>query len=174
MARNLSDHIKYVVREILKENLTEIFETPPFKTNFNFKEEEGLLYVPDFKDPKGNNIKIYFWEYPNTSYMVDFTLNGNSFGNEDIEYTLKEYTSLIRTIYEAITSFLEKYQPRALDIGGADSFDSIRKEGQKSAIYKYSTKFLKPHPQYRVLFKDNGDLNLIKNNNATRRNNQMP
>lgn len=162
MARNLRDHIKYVVKEILKENLTEIFETPPLKTNFNFIKEEGLIYIPEFKDSKGNNIKIYFWEYPNNSYMVDFTLNGSSFGNEDIEYTLKEYTSLIRTIYESINQFLEKYQPYALEIGGADSIKNIKKIGQKGRIYKYATKFLNPNPSYRVLFKNNGDLNLIK------------
>jgi len=162
MSRDLNNHIKFTIKEILKENLTEIFETPPFKSTFNFVEEEGLVYVPEFEDPQGNTIKIFFWEQPQDAYVVDFTLNGSSFGNKNIEYSLKEYTSLIRTIYEAVNSFLENYQPYALEIGGADSFEKIRKMGQKNSIYKYATKFLKPHPSYKVLFNPNGDLNLIK------------
>ena len=134
MSRDLNNHIKFTIKEIIKENLTEIFETPPFKSTFNFVEEEGLVYVPEFEDPQGNTIKIFFWEQPQDAYVVDFTLNGSSFGNKNIEYSLKEYTSLIRTIYEAVNSFLDKHQPYALEIGGADSFKKIRKMGQKNSI----------------------------------------
>ena len=162
MSRDLNSHIKFIIKEIIKDNLTEIFDTPPFKSTFNFVEEEGLVYVPEFEDPQGNTIKIFFWEQPQDAYVVDFTLNGSSFGNKNIEYSLKEYTSLIRTIYEAVNSFLDKHQPYALEIGGADSFKKIRKMDQKNSIYKYATKFLKPHSSYKILFKNNGDLNLIK------------
>lgn len=162
MSRTLINHQKISLEEILKNYLKELFDTSPFKTTFEFQDEPWRI-LTKFKDNQGNNIKVYFHKEDNDLYTVDFMVNGSSYSS-DLDYSVKEYSSLIHTIYLTINQFLEEYEPKALDIGGADSFKKIEKgqEGQKSLIYKYASSFFKPNPNYKVLFTNKGDLNIIK------------
>jgi hypothetical protein len=162
MSRNLNNHIKLSLYNILEQQLEELFDSSPFKTSFDFEDEPWRIST-NFKDSQGNDIKIYFHKEGDDLYIVDFMVNGSSYSSK-VDYSVKEYSSLIHTIYLAINQFLEEFSPKALDIGGADSFKKLEKgkEGQKSLIYKYASNFFKPNLNYRVLYKNNGDLNIIK------------
>jgi len=52
--------IKRIIKEILTQNpeLTEIFDSSPFKTDFKFNEDLDSIYTDTFLDPQGNKIKI--------------------------------------------------------------------------------------------------------------------
>ena len=123
---------------LLKEiSLDEIFDSKPFKTSFKIGPGfEAHYEVESFKDPQGNTIDIFFIESGEDVFEIDFQLNGNSFKASDVDYTLKEYTSLLSTIALAVTQFLEKYEPYGVVFRGADDFESVSKNPNKS-IYLY-------------------------------------
>ena len=127
--------IKRTIKEILEQdpNLNEIFDSSPFKTEFNFKENVDEIY-DEFLDPQQNKIKIFFYKGPHNTYMLDFTVNGHSGKAIDVEYSLKDYTSLLGNIAKATSQFLDKYKPKALKIDGEDTFEKEYKgkKGQKS------------------------------------------
>lgn len=159
--------IKTLIKEILEQNpeLNEIFDSPPFRTEFDFKENQDEVYIDTFLDPKNNKIKIYFYKSKNNCYLLDFTINGQSGKDNSIIYSLKEYTSLIGTVAKALTQFLERYKPNAIKIDGEDTFQKqdIGKEGQKANIYYYFASKLEINPNYMVSDrKPDGSFNLSR------------
>jgi hypothetical protein len=162
MSKTLNNHQNASLVRIYEQNIKELFDSPPLETSFTLIDEIGLVST-SFLDGGGNKIKVYFYKDLKDLYTVDFMVNGSSYSS-NLDYSIKEYSSLIHTIYLTINQFLEEYSPEALDIGGADSFQKIEKgkKGQKSQIYKFASNYFKPNPNYRVLEKTNGDLNIIK------------
>jgi hypothetical protein len=155
--------IKRLINEVL--GLNELFETPPFKTSFDFVEDGGSIESRPFNDPKNNIVKVYFHNLGNDSFEVDFTLNGSSYSNSNITYPIPEYTTLVKTVYACINQFLVDYTPNAIKVEGADTFEKIAKgkKGQKNSIYRYSIDFLDPNNNYYINTNyDNGDFELIK------------
>lgn len=158
--------IKRIIKEILEQdsNLNEIFDSSPFKTEFNFKENVDEIY-DEFLDPQQNKIKIYFYKGPYDTHMLDFTVNGHSGKAIDVEYSLKDYTSLLGTIAKATSQFLDKYKSKALKIDGEDTFEKEYKgkKGQKSQIYNYFANNLEINPNYMVSDrKPDGSFNLSR------------
>jgi len=157
------NRIRRLISEVV--NLNELFETPPFKTNFDFIEDGGNVESKPFHDHKKNTIKVYFYNMGNNAFEVDFTLNGSSYANSDINYPIPEYTSLIKTVYACINQFMVDYSPNAIKVEGADTFEKIAKgkKGQKNSIYMYSIDFLDPNNNYYINTNySNGDFELIK------------
>ena len=145
----------YKDRILLSEMLDEIFDSEPFKNNFNFKDEEnGDVKVESFKDPLSNKINIVFYNIKNNLYELDFGVNGNSFSNFNLEYSLKDYSLLLSTIAQAVSQFLERYKPKGLKIEGEDSFEKIiknpDKDGQKNSIYKFFISQIEDKGDYMV------------------------
>lgn len=155
--------IRRLINEVV--NLNELFETPPFKTSFDFIKDGDNIESKPFNDPKQNIIKVYFYNMGNHTFEVDFTLNGSSYSNSDINYSISEYTSLIKTVYACINQFMVDYSPNAIKVEGADTFEKIAKgkKGQKNSIYMYSIDFLDPHNNYYINTNyNNGNFELIK------------
>lgn len=156
MTTTLKSLKKILLPNILKEvTLKEIFDSKPFKTSFNIGPGfEATYEVDSFKDPQGNTVDIHFIESGGEVYDVDFQVNGNSFKAKNVEYTLKEYTSLLSTIAAAVTQFLNEQEPEGLVFRGADDFSSIfnkpSKKGQKDRIYNYFITQLGPTSNYKV------------------------
>jgi len=162
MSRTLQNHQKLTLTYILEQKLEGLFDSPPYKSKFIFVDEPWHIET-SFKDSQGNKIKVKFHKEDNNTFVVDFMVGGSSYSS-DLDYSISDYSSLIHTIYLAINQFLEEFTPKALDIGGADSFKKVEKgkDGQKSLIYRYASKFFKPNPNYRVLTNPNGDLNIVE------------
>ena len=163
--------IKRIIKEILDKNLDliEIFDSHPFKTNFKFEENNDHIYVNTFLDPQNNKIKIYFHKDNHQTYLLDFTVNGQSGKAEGINYSLKQYTILLSTIGKAISQFLIEYKPNALKIEGEDSFEKINngKKGQKINIYDSFINTIDDNPNYLVGDrKPDGSFSLIKKQNT--------
>jgi hypothetical protein len=156
MAGKLNTVKSMLLVNLLKEvALDEIFDSKPFKTSFNIGPGfEAHYEVESFKDPQGNTIDIYFIESGDDTYELDFQLNGNSFKASDVEYTLKDYTSLLATIALAVTHFLEKYEPYGVVFRGADDFESVsknpNKRGQKDRIYDFFITQLGDNENYKL------------------------
>jgi len=145
--------IRKLIKEVIeKENLKELFDTPPFKTSFDFKENSNEIYVDAFPDPQQNKIKIYFHKSNNNCYLLDFTVNGYSGKAPDTNYSLKQYITLLSTIGKALSQFLIKYKPKAVQIEGEESSDKLSKgkEGQKINIYDIFINTIDDNPDYMV------------------------
>lgn len=162
MGRDIKHHKSFILIEIVKEKIVELFNTNSFKNHFDFNENNDYIFT-NFRDSYDNNIRIMFHKIENNMYELDFTVNGSSYSSS-VDYSLKDYTSLIKTVYEAVNQFLDEFSPKAIAIEGVDSINKIRKgkEGQKSLIYKYASYFLKPHDGYKILYNQNGNINIIK------------
>ena len=158
--------IKRILKEILNQNLdlVEIFDSPPFKTNFEFEEDPEEIFTK-FEDLKNNKIRVIFHKMNNNVYMLDFTVNGTSYKDSKVNYSLKDYTTLLATVAQATSQFIDKYEPNALRIDGADSFEKelIGKKGQKINIYDYFINNMKHKSDYSIQYKTNGNFDLIKN-----------
>lgn len=159
--------IKRIIREILDQNpeLTEIFDSLPFKTDFKFNDDIDNIYTDTFLDPQENKIKIYFHKYNNQVYLLDFTVNGHSGKAPGINYSLKQYTALLSTIGKSINQFIREYKPKAIKIEGEDSSEKINrgKEGQKINIYDYFINTIDITPDYLVGDrKPDGSFSLIR------------
>jgi hypothetical protein len=91
-------------------------------------------------------------------------VNGNSYENLDIDYSIKEYTSLISTIFKCIEQFIDEYSPNGLDIGGSESSKKITsgKKGQKNAIYKYALKHIDIPNNYSLLTNEDGGVQILE------------
>lgn len=154
-----------IKEEILKfPNLLEIFDSLPFKTTFEFKNTDDEIKCNPFKDNQGNRIQVIFHKMRNECYEVDFTVNGNSLENLNISYSIKEYTSLISTIFKCIEQFLNDYNPNGLDMVGVESSDKIEagKKGQKNVIYKYALKGINLPSNYVLLTNKSGGSQILK------------
>jgi hypothetical protein len=163
---NYKNSLKQIIKEeILKHSyLQEIFDSSPFKTQFNFYDTEYEIKCESFQDFQKNNIQVIFHKMRRECYEVDFTVNGNSFENLDINYSLKEYTSLISTVFKCIEQFINDFSPQALNIEGEDSFTKQEKgkEGQKNAIYKYALKNIDLSLNYTILTNESGGVQILK------------
>ena len=161
---------KQVLRQIIKEeilkhsHLQEIFDSSSFKTQFNFQDDGYGIKSENFKDSQGNKIQVIFHKMRREYYEVDFTVNGSSLENLDINYSLKEYTSLISTVFKCIEQFINEYSPEGLNIEGEDSFTKQEKgkEGQKNAIYKYALKNINLPLNYTILTNEDGKSQILK------------
>lgn len=156
MAGKLNTVKKTLLVNILKEiTLSELFDSKPFKTSFSIRPGfEAAYETESFKDLQGNTVDILFLESGEDVYEVDFQINGNSFKASEVEYSLKDYTSLIATVAAAVTQFLNKYQPYGVVFRGADDFASVgknpNKKGQKDRIYDYFITQLGDNENYKL------------------------
>lgn len=166
MGISLSTYKTQALKRIINEVLYEVFETEPFKTAFIITPSDEGYSTETFKDNKGNLIKVIFHNLGKEMYELDFTVNGNSFSNPDINYTVKQYSSLLSTVAKAVSQFLEQIQPQGLQIDGADSFSKILKrsniKGQKNFIYDYFLLKIENDIEYKIERLEGGNFNLIK------------
>jgi hypothetical protein len=136
------------------DTLEEVFDAKPFKTTFMFIKDEDDVYVPRFNDPKGNAINIHFYHEGNNLYTLDFMVNDNSYKSNTTKYTLLDYTTLLSTIAQAVSQFLEKCNPVGLVLTGTNVFEKIankpQAEGQKDRIYKYFISQIEDQGNYMV------------------------
>lgn len=157
---------KQILREIIFEEilkhptLNEIFDSPPFKTEFIFNDNKCKA----FTDGKGNMIQVIFHKMVNDYYEVDFTVNGNSYENTDVDYSFKDYTSLISTVFKCMEQFIKEFSPQGLYIEGEDSFtkQDKGKKGQKNIIYKYALKQITLPTDYKMLTNEYGGVQILK------------
>lgn len=158
--------LKQIIKEeVLKHpNLQEIFDSSPFHSNFKFLKSEYGVKSEDFKDGQENRIQVIFHKMNMENYEVDFTVNGSSYENLDIKYSIKDYSSLIQTVFKCIEQFIEEYDPEGLKIEGEDSFTKIDigKKGQKNSIYKYALKNINIPPNYVLLTNESGGIQILK------------
>lgn len=145
----------YKDRILLSEMLDEIFDSEPFKNNFNFSLNDYKdVVVTPFQDPQDNEIKIIYYNEGNGLYELDFMVNGTSFKDRDVNYTLIEYTRLLSTIDNATSQFLDQYKPIGLKIKGADDYrkvqDKEKAQGQKTRIYDYFISQIEDKDKYMV------------------------
>ena len=147
----------YKVRILLSEMLDEIFDSEPFKNQFEFSGELGKdVIVNEFKDLTGNIIDIYFNCINTKSYLyeLDFMVNKSSFDNPNLEYSVKDYTQLLSTIAEATSQFLGLYSPIGLLIKGNNILRKIDKnpstKDQKDRIYSFFMSQIEDKGKYMV------------------------
>ena len=163
---NYKNVLRTIIREEIEKHhqLREIFNSPPFKTDFHFSNSEYEIKCDPFEDNQGNKIQVIFHKMRRECYEVDFTVNGSSMGNPGINYSIIEYTPLILTVFKCVEQFIKEYSPQALNIDGEDSFfkQEQGKEGQKNAIYKYALKKTEIPYNYTLLTNDNGGTQIIK------------
>ena len=161
---------KQTLKQIIKEEihkfpfLKEIFDSSPFKTEFEFINSEGDIRCKSFQDNQQNSIQVIFHKMRRECYEVDFMVNGSSYENKNIDYSIKEYSSLISTVFKCIEQFIEEYSPGGVYIEGEDSITKkdIGKEGQKNAIYKYALKNINIPLNYVLLTNENGGVQILK------------
>jgi hypothetical protein len=161
---------KQVLREIIIEeiskysHLQEIFDSQPFKTQFEFIDLDNSIRCKSFNDPQTNSIQVIFHKMRRECYEVDFMVNGNSYENLDIDYSLSEYTSLISTIFKCIEQFISEFSPAGLDVGGLESNKKIEagRKGQKNAIYKYALQSIDIPSNYSLLTNADGGVQILK------------
>ena len=163
---NYKDSLRQIIKEEIQNQLflQEIFDSLPFKTEFTFFDSGYEIKCESFKDNQGNNIQVIFHKLSMGFYEIDFSVNGSSYENSDIDYSLKEYTSLISTVFKCIEQFIEGYSPQALKIEGEDSFtkQDIGKKGQKNSIYKYALQNIDVPPNYVLLTNESGGVQILK------------
>jgi hypothetical protein len=161
---------KQVLIQIIKEEvqkfpfLQEIFDSSPFKKEFEFVDSLDDIRCKPFQDNQQNLIQVIFHKMRRECYEVDFMVNDRSLSNENINYSIKEYTSLISTIFKCIEQFIKEISPQALNIEGEDSFfkQEKGKKGQKNAIYKYALKGLSFPSNYTILTNEDGTSQILK------------
>jgi hypothetical protein len=163
---NYKNSLRQTVKEEIQKQLflQEIFDSSPFKTEFVFFDSEYGIKSESFKDNQGNNIQVIFHKLSSGFYEIDFTVNGNSYENSNIVYSLKEYTSLISTVFKCIEQFINEYSPKGLHIEGEDSLtkQDIGKKGQKNTIYKYALQNIDVPPNYVLLTNESGGVQILK------------
>ncbi len=163
---NYRDSLRQTIKEEIQKQLflQEIFDSSPFKTKFKFIGNGYEIKCETFKDNQNNTIQIIFHKMGENLFEVDFTVNGNSYENSDITYSLKDYTSLISTVFKCIEQFIKEYSPKGLHIEGEDSLtkQDIGKKGQKNTIYKYALQNVDIPPNYILLTNESGGVQIIK------------
>ena len=136
------------------DTLLEVFDAKPFKTTFMFLRDEDDLYIPRFNDPKGNPININFYHEGSGIYALDFTVNDTSYKSNTTKYTLIDYTTLLSTVAQAVTQFLEKYNPVGVLLTGTNVYEKIankpQAQGQKDRIYRFFISQIEDKGNYMV------------------------
>lgn len=150
---------KRLIKEELKPNLLElvdeVFDSNSFKSEFTFTGNLGDdIDVNSFQDPKDNIVSIYFYHDGNSVYTLDYCINGDSYQAKGVEYTLKDYAQLLATVAEAVSQFLQKYNPVGLQIKGTDIvgkvIDRPSAKNQKDRIYKFFISQIEDQGNYMV------------------------
>jgi hypothetical protein len=154
------------IKRIIKEVLYEIFDSTPLQNTFIIMPSEEGYSTENFKDGQDNLIRVIFHNAGNEMYELDFTLNGDSFSNPELKYTVKQYSKLLHTVAKAVSQFLQQVNPKGLQIDGADSFTKILKrkevEGQKNFIYDYFISKIENDQDYKIERLTGGNFNLIR------------
>lgn len=164
MSRSFNSH-----KRLISENqlLTEIFDSTPLNVNIVLKTQNNPISC-EFIDEQNNNVKVLFHLIGKEIYELDFMVNGDSFENQDIKYSVKNYSKLLNTIALVVSKFLDEIHPVGLVIEGSDSVQKIIKrpkaEGQKNIIYNYFISKIETKHNYKVDLKQNGTINLIRKN----------
>ena len=167
MGASLNSYRIYLKR-VLEETISEIFDSQPIMSSFNFTGDGDDIVTNKFKDHKGNSIQILLHKIKEDKYELDFTVNGNSFDNLNVEYTVKDYSILLNTVAKAVSQFLVEYNPKTVFM---DGYDSERKkltksdsDGQKNRLYNYFVSQLEPNDNYGVDKTKFGTINLVRKN----------
>lgn len=146
-----------------REGIYELFDSLPIQTEFTFEDRGDDLITNPILDGKGNVLRVLFHKGRNDIFMLDFIINGSSFENPDIEYSVKEYSTLVATVSQVVNQFLKEYTPYGVMLGGVDSMTKVEKraafKGQKNRIYAYFLMQLKGNMDYYTI-KEKGDLGM--------------
>jgi hypothetical protein len=166
MGSSLKTYKSQALKRIIKEVIYEVFDSSPLQTTFTITPSEDGYSTENFEDEEGNLIRVIFHDIGNEMYELDFTVNGNSFVNPDINYNVKQYSKLLHTVAKATSQFLQQIEPKGLQIDGADSFTKILKrkeaDGQKNFIYDYFISKIDNDHDYKIDRLQRGNFNLIK------------
>jgi hypothetical protein len=166
MGISLETYKTQALKRLVKEVLYEIFDSTPLKDTFILSPSDEGYSTESFKDGEGNLIRVIFYNMGNEMYELDFTVNGNSFSNPEIKYSVKQYSQLLYTVAKAVSQFLYQIRPKGLQIDGADSFSKILKrkeaDGQKNFIYDYFISKIENDQDYKIDRLAGGNFNLIK------------
>jgi hypothetical protein len=153
-------------KNYIKEVLTEIFDSKPLKTSFNFTNNGDNVSTEDFDDEQENQIRVLFHKMKHGYYELDFMVNYSSFSNINLEYSTKEYSILLNTIAQAVNQFLNEYEPFGLKMSGTENESKIFKNtiftGQKNRLYNYFVSKLDDREDYMVERTSNGEINITK------------
>jgi hypothetical protein len=167
MGVSFNTYKKSKIQELIKEQLYEIFNTSAMSVNLEPKQDNHRgFHVPTFEDTQGNKINILYHYDDNDVYELDFTINGDSFQNTKVFYSIQEYAKLLATIAQSVDIFLDEIQPVGLILDGADSpklaAKNPKKIGQKNRIYSYFISAMKDREDYKLEKTRHGGFNLIK------------
>jgi len=166
MGISLQTYKNQALKRLITETLYEIFDSEAFKFSFTITPSNEGYSSEVFKDEDGNFIRVIFHNLDKEMYELDFTVNGNSFSNPNIKYTVKQYSRLLHTVANAISQFLQQTQPRGLQVDGEDSFAKILKrinpQSQKNFIYDFFISKIKNDSDYKIERLAGGNFNLIK------------
>lgn len=166
MGISLQTYKTQALKRLVTEVLYEVFESDPFKVSFNISPSEEGYSTETFEDSDSNSIRVIFHNAGNQMYELDFTLNGNSFSNPNINYTVRQYSRLLSTVAKAVSQFLGQIKPQGLQIDGADSFAKILSranvKGQKNFIYDYFLSKIENDTDYKIDRLEGGNFNLIR------------
>ena len=127
MGISLQTYKTQSLKRLITEVLYEIFDSEAFKSSFTITPSNEGYSSESFEDEEGNSIRVIFHSSGKEMYELDFTVNGSSFSNPDIQYTVKQYSRLLHTVAQAVSQFLKQNHPRGLQVDGADSFTKILK-----------------------------------------------
>jgi len=167
MGASLQSYKNYI-KELILEELLEIYDSDPFKNNFNFTDFGGYISTGKFEDPQNNNIEVLFHKLGNNLYELDFLVNQSSYSTQDSNYNTKDYSKLLITVAKAVTQFLDEIQPRGLSIDGneTENFKKLEKkpqsQGQKNRLYNYFISKINPKDDYGVGKNKNGTINIMR------------
>jgi len=152
-----------IYKRLLKENhkpsllelVDEVFDSSPFRSDFSFIGELGEdISTSTFEDPKGNTLDVYFYHDGNNVYTLDYSINGDSYKAKGVNYTLKDYTSLLATIAQVVSQFLYKFNPTGVQIKGTNIVSKVidrpSTEGQKDRIYRFFVSQIEDKGEYMV------------------------
>lgn len=140
---------------LLTEIVKELFDSTPFKTQFNFQPSDyATIETEPFEDLLSNQIKIYFTKVREDIFEVEFNIEGDSFQIPESGYTVKDYSRLLSTVAQGISKFLEKYNPQGILIKGTDIYTKVIKNskaiGQKDRLYLYFISQIEDQGKYMV------------------------
>jgi hypothetical protein len=166
MGISLQTYKTQALKRLITETLYEVLDSEAFKTSFNLTLSDEGYTTEIFEDGEGNLIRVIFHSLGKEMYELDFTLNGSSFSNPDINYTIKQYSSLLYTVANAVSQFLQEIKPKGLKIDGEDSFAKILKrinpKSQKNLIYDYFLSKIRNDTGYKIERLEGGNFNLIR------------